>query len=178
MLRLILLLCFFQDGRESPRSGFNVLFQLMARHESQKLPEPLAGKIPQGFLAAAQHHIHPYLMSLLQEFHGLLGPQFQVVPAGFKSDAKRLDFAGAFSLGPVLAFFARLPVFKFAEIHYFHHRRIGGGRDFNHIQLAFFGNAKSVFQGYFADVFAILVNGPNAGSAYLVVDAVTSKDSC
>lgn len=114
-------------------------------------------------------------MAFADEFFGLFGAEFQVVAPGFESDAEHFHFnVVLFRL--MLPFLPRLGVLELAEVHYFHDRRVCRGRDFNHVKPPFFGDAESVLKRDFAQVLAVLVNGPDARGAYLVVDAVSSED--
>jgi hypothetical protein len=74
----------------------------------------------------------------------------------------------------VLALFARLLVLELAKVHDLDHRRVGGRRDFNNIEPPFFGDAEGVLEVNLAEVLTLLVNGPDARGAYLVVDAVAA----
>jgi len=165
---------FFQNGGHPLGNGFDVLFERGVRDEHEELLEAAAGEVAQGLLAAPQHHVHLHLVSLAEEFKREFCLAFEIVPAGLEADAHHFNLGYAF-LRVVLALLLGFGVLEFAEVHDFHHRRVGVGRNLNGVQTSFLGNAESLLEFHFPEVGARLVNGAHPSRAYLVVDAESSQ---
>ena len=144
----VITLGLFQDRGESVGGGFDTLLELVAGDEGEKFLESTAGKVPQSFFPTAQDHVNFDFMAFVQKLPGLPGAEFQIMAPGLEADAEHLDLAHV--LPGVFALFPRLLILELAEVHDFHHRGVGGGRDLNHIEPPFFRNAESILQGDFA----------------------------
>jgi len=158
--------------REAFRGHFKGYFH---RDHCKKFIKFFECHIAVRFFSAAQTHINPNLISLLYEFFNLPRAKFKVVPPGGKADADsfNLHFFLLFSVFPLALF----PfILEFAKFHDAANRRVGRGRDFYKVKLAFLRNPEGLGGFQNPKVFAGLVDYADRRGADELIYAVTTLD--
>ncbi len=138
--------------------------------------EAAPGKVAQGLLAAAQHHIYLDPVTLLQERHRLAGRAFEVVARCFQVNAEHLYLRDMPLFRPVFALLSGFGILELAEVHDLDHRRVCGRCNLDDIKPPFLGDAEGLFEIELPEILTVFINGADARGADLDVDAVAADE--
>ncbi len=150
------------------RVGDAVILTDQFEQAFQSLGQKLKIKI---FGPAAEEEFHPDAMTLTEKFAGPGRLDGEIVVAGADFNLNALHLA-AVGLALDAAFFLLLvfQVLELAKVHNLGDRRIGRRRNLNQIRARVKRSAQGLAQFQDAQIGARLVNHPQLGGFYLMID--------
>src|SRR5262245_19180522 len=120
--------------------------------------------------APAEEHGHLHPVAIPEEITDVTDLEVDVVPAGLRPELHFLELAGGILLARLLRLLL-LGVLVLAVVHDPAHRRVGGGRDLDQVELLAVGDALGIRGRHHTELLPVAVADTDLTGTDLLVDA-------